>query len=462
MRRLLSLFITFYVTFFIGNAQNIEQTLPLPLTKSATVKSVYWNLDSMLGYRYYDGTPYLLLKYVTNQKNTYGQSTNYLSYGRTDTSQNLAKWDSLNVIYDKVTVIERNKFPFVIDHWGDTSYCSKMDTEGKQLFYLYHSFDHSSYTWGSGYKKYYSYTESGLLDQILKYETYSTVWFKSEKTSYFYNDTLLDYQISYNWDSGTETWKASSKKSYKYYFIPDANTYVVDTIISYTLPSTSPVWQYSTLEKFIYSLSLKVVEYYQQSWDADLYDWVNKQKKIYDYDSQDRLIGLTYYNYDTASNTWYPTYKYTYVYTADGQIDSSVKYNWFNNAWVPYSYTKHIYDNNGIETQRKYYQFDSQTSTWEPFSKYEFYYSQYTYSTADQIIPDYLQISPNPTTGIIKLQNITGPGTLQVLNLTGQTVYSRKTANGSTIDLTHLPANVYLIKFVQTNGKTYIGKFIKL
>jgi uncharacterized delta-60 repeat protein len=70
-------------------------------------------------------------------------------------------------------------------------------------------------------------------------------------------------------------------------------------------------------------------------------------------------------------------------------------------------------------------------------------------------------IYPNPTTGILKIQNQKNDYSIKIMNSIGQQVYTENCiANKSTIDVQNLPKGIYLLT-LQSNSKTYTSRFVK-
>lgn len=71
-----------------------------------------------------------------------------------------------------------------------------------------------------------------------------------------------------------------------------------------------------------------------------------------------------------------------------------------------------------------------------------------------------LSVYPNPAKDIINVSLKQGsPQSIEIVNLSGQSVYSAKTV--SSVNVTFLPAGVYIVRVKDSNGTTYMNKFIK-
>lgn len=72
-----------------------------------------------------------------------------------------------------------------------------------------------------------------------------------------------------------------------------------------------------------------------------------------------------------------------------------------------------------------------------------------------------LEISPNPTSGIINISNSEDIYGLSIYNALGKEVIEKSNVN-SQIDVNNLPKGIYLIKVYFKDTSTIIKKFIKL
>ena len=64
-----------------------------------------------------------------------------------------------------------------------------------------------------------------------------------------------------------------------------------------------------------------------------------------------------------------------------------------------------------------------------------------------------LSIFPNPTSGIVYLQGLSGNGTLQVIDIQGRTILQQKISDTENkVDLSAFPAGIYLLKTQTSQG----------
>ncbi|MFZ4800183.1 MAG: T9SS type A sorting domain-containing protein [Bacteroidia bacterium] len=70
-------------------------------------------------------------------------------------------------------------------------------------------------------------------------------------------------------------------------------------------------------------------------------------------------------------------------------------------------------------------------------------------------------IYPNPTKGVLNIQNQKNDYSIKIINIIGQQVYTENCkANKSLIDVQNLPKGIYILT-LQSNSKTYTSRFMK-
>ena len=70
-----------------------------------------------------------------------------------------------------------------------------------------------------------------------------------------------------------------------------------------------------------------------------------------------------------------------------------------------------------------------------------------------------IQIFPNPTSEFLTVSS-SQPGTLRVLNISGQQVITTKVTGIATLDVSHLPQGVYMV-ILEQQDKATTGRFVK-
>jgi len=204
---------------------------------------------------------------------------------------------------------------------------------------------------------------------------------------------------------------------------------------------------------------------------------------------QHREVRRTTSAIDEDSGTTFPTNVLETIYDANGNIVRTEKYefDFFIFDWVVTEVVERGYDNqnrliflqtedfttNGPLPQRTDYAYldgenlavevysekDPITQTWIVLEK-NFYYYSGTTSSRDVVIGESLILSPNPTTGFVRLP-VSADAQVSVVGINGisMPVAQSNRTNGQ-IDLSNLPAGIYYIT-VQEGLERRVGKVVK-
>lgn len=176
-----------------------------------------------------------------------------------------------------------------------------------------------------------------------------------------------------------------------------------------------------------YDANGNIVRTEAYEFDFFTFDWVLAELTEYGYDNQNRLIFVQ--NED---------------FTTNGPLPNRTDYTYLDGI------------NLAVET---YSEQDPATQTWVVLEKTFYYYSGTT-SSRDVVIGESLLLSPNPTTGFVRLP-VSADALVSVVGLNGISlpVAQSNRANGQ-IDLSNLPAGIYYIT-VQEGLERRVGKVVK-
>jgi hypothetical protein len=108
----------------------------------------------------------------------------------------------------------------------------------------------------------------------------------------------------------------------------------------------------------------------------------------------------------------------------------------------------------------KYYtQVKNESGVFVNFDKYEYSWSEIL-DVED--IKNQVVIHPNPTTDILTLSGIESSECVEIfiIDLTGKTVYQKKSVNDHVLDIRNLQSGLYFLR-IKTAKTTKTGKFIK-
>jgi uncharacterized delta-60 repeat protein len=82
-------------------------------------------------------------------------------------------------------------------------------------------------------------------------------------------------------------------------------------------------------------------------------------------------------------------------------------------------------------------------------------------NSVDNLTESAFTIYPNPTSGILNIQNQENDFSIQITNNIGQNIYAENcTSNKSSIDIHHIPTGIYFLT-IQSNSQTFTSRFVK-
>ncbi|MBI1266847.1 MAG: T9SS type A sorting domain-containing protein [Cryomorphaceae bacterium] len=93
------------------------------------------------------------------------------------------------------------------------------------------------------------------------------------------------------------------------------------------------------------------------------------------------------------------------------------------------------------------------------YQEYTKRYQDLTIGITERITGEELRVYPNPTTEFLTV-SISEPGTLRVMNISGQLVMTAAVTGPGTIDVRHLPQGVYMV-ILEQQDRTTTARFVK-
>ncbi len=291
----------------------------------------------------------------------------------------------------------------------------------------FYNYDSSTNTWTMTFKtEYLQYDSNGniLEEQSSYYDNTASAWVFSQKATYYYNAGVLDYLERFYYDITTSTWQNQSKEIYtyttglltlklnqqwdsvnnsyfdtgKWYYTYDSNNLLTEKRFEYFDTNTS-TWVNSQKTVNIYdpvTLYKTVKEEYY--WDVSNNLWIGNSKEVYNYDSNGNMSTMEAFQFDSVNNTWnsYPSNVGTGTY--DNSVDR-------NNLGLPEDYSGffNILFNHKIDLLHLT-QYNSSTSSQEPFQDWEFYYTPLSVLGVNTSELTEVTIYPNPVSTTLNIE----------------------------------------------------------
>lgn len=279
----------------------------------------------------------------------------------------------------------------------------------------------------------------------------ASVWANAVRASYTYaNDKpkTIDY---YNWV--TDTWVNYMKMTNDY----DGAGFLVSEL-QQSWESTESAWENISLTNYTNLPNGNIEQSIMQIWDDDENQWVNSMRNIHDY-SANRLSTIVTQMW--MGTDWINLNRETYTYDSNGRewTQKEEKWNMVTSQWENRGLTTYTYDANGDVTEELYQAWEN--TAWVNDSRTVFTYSG---STGIEMPAGMkIRLFPNPAGDYLYIESsdVESTGSYQIVAINGKIILQNKLLGNMTrVDLTALPAGVYLVK-TETNKMKTIKKFTK-
>ncbi len=340
------------------------------------------------------------------------------------------------------------------------AYLAELSYHDNDSLFEYKLRDWSGSAWSSDYVYYEQYRSDGQ-----PVETRDG-WYATREL-YFYNSENQKIEKREQDDYGT--WVDFSSTLYMY----DAGKLIQEEYRQ----NVSEAWESRILTTHTYTdglLTESLTNYVLEDWMTNV---------IYEYDANNFLLTATVQG-KTESTNWEDFSKTTYRYDHAGRITEHAEIDLSDAAFSTkdeYTYdefgnerTRFIYENSddwslfykgfdeydaNLNISKYYTQVKNESGVFVNFDKYEYSWSEIL-DVED--IKNQVVIHPNPTTDILTLSGIESSECVEIfiIDLTGKTVYQKKSVNDHVLDIRNLQSGLYFLR-IKTAKTTKTGKFIK-
>jgi len=318
------------------------------------------------------------------------------------------------------------------------------NSKGQPLRSWYKEYDPISHKFEGGRLSEYIYNDQDLLHLTYKkyLDTLSGQWQRSNYEVIYYNQNGLDsIRQVYRWKVTNGIWIDSLQKSYTY----NSKLFLLEEIDQLWLGST---WQNYKKWEYIYVDDL-LDEEYKYNWNDFLKGWEYKDFSEYDYYPNLTLEKRTDYFWDGYE--WYNKTRKTYTYNSQSQPLEILNEFWsFGfNQWSNSSLNTYDYDGNGNRDFFAFFIWDDYNLKWRNFYKEENFWSLFeTHGIGDLAQLDF-DVFPNPANDKVQISfdkdamNTSG-NQLFIYSNEGRLELSKKLSGTiETIDVSPFPPGVY-------------------
>ena len=327
------------------------------------------------------------------------------------------------------------------------------DLDGKTLVNWYKTWDFQSNKFTKGYRTSYFYNENLLEKKIKqKLDTVNDNWKTYSKMQYEYDTSaLLTEDVFRMWDTISMSWRDSTKNLYYY----DENEYLIEQIVQ-IWDKTSEGWINSFRWEHSYNQNGNEKERIKQSWQKNTGNWVNSKRYVFYYDENlwltERIIQL----WEGYKAEWVNDNRNVYTYNTAGKRTEYLSQYWdsFGGIWQNVYRQLYDYDMSGNQTEYLFQSWDYSNGVWLNEYKNENYWSEFIPGGIFIYDRYSCNIYPNPSDGIfyIKFSGFEKPVNYSVFDLSGKHIISGIICHGQKcVALSELNSGVYFIRITYKN-----------
>ncbi len=373
----------------------------------------------------------------------------------------LDKTKFLNTYNEKLELITQTRQVWNFDHqvWvNSTKVEFAYDADGRQISQMmYDSYNFSTEQWNPFRKMEWAFNTDGSQALYASYDWIPPImkWrldYKVENYIDSYGEAILESTSKWNGSLGME-------------------------IMEYRREKTFDEQRNLTMESDIQS---------NMYWDGSKYFLDIEGEKIeYVYDTSNRLISLTEYDYEQLVFVPNRKYEYTYNATYPTALDSEIVYEW-NDGWVKdkkgvltsnFDVTRKdlilpFGDDEGSREVAMYFNYmatqfiesiwSEENQSWVEDFKSELFFTQSEFSSVDKINAGSVSVYPNPVSDYlqVRLNENSGVANFKLFDVQGKMLHQVPVHNQLTIDLSKFQNGLYFYQLT-TDNETVSGKLLK-
>jgi hypothetical protein len=291
------------------------------------------------------------------------------------------------------------------------------------------------------------YNDDGTMREMLlkQFDFMSMQWFDYEKTVYEYTDGKMTEENNFTVDE--ETGELYNDSYIEYFY---DNSGYLETSNEYVLSESGEM--IPSNEKFYTTNDAgKVIETKEYLWNPENEEWEASENVLFDYDNSGNPSEELFKWGDSFSNEFFEYSRIEYSYATENYDDYLLPVKMYFNP----QYSEEI-----VNVPTGYIEYWNDGEDW-----YEEYKTTYEYanglSSITENINTNFRLYPNPADEIIYFnsEEILINSHIDIFNLSGSKLISTELNNSSEINVSNLPAGLYLYN-IQLEGRKYSGKII--
>ncbi|MFA5814497.1 MAG: T9SS type A sorting domain-containing protein [Bacteroidales bacterium] len=339
---------------------------------------------------------------------------------------------------------------------------SGFDAYGNRVCYSFNRWSDEKKDWIPIHGQEYGYDEAGhtTSDAVYFWDTVKKAWNPYQKEEFFFNDQgKQTMYLRFLWDASRRDWTYHTKSEWTY---DSLGTQTLYANFAWTWVKKEYVWKEADRKKteYVYDSAGNQVSSTVYNWEPGYKKWTRYVQRKKSFDLAGNLIRDVNYRWSAGTDGWLGNDSAEWAYDYAGHVVSEARYNRSSGNLADlhrFGKTERVFDSAGDQIQETHYYWDTETKTFNLETK-DFYYYR-TSTTGTQDIPaDPIQIFPNPTTGILNLSGLAKPADVKIFSLQGMLIRTIHQVE-NTVDISDLPAGVYILNISESNH-TLVKNFI--
>ena len=357
-----------------------------------------------------------------------------------------------------------------------------------------YKYDWSSSSWFLENKDYLNYNDNGKLTERLFYGINDQYEWQLNRRFYYTYDNLGNWTEFLDQKINPYTLEFENY-AYHHHFFNDNDLLVKDTVLEWDNIAMS--WINDMAGILSYNGEEKLTNISWIDWDSELEIWKQSSLQLYNYNANSELIEYIFQTWDTPSNNWINYSRRTYAYNENGNLISELWCNWNNidTSWTNFRISYNEYDdfdylietvsdiwlineNRWIHGKRDIILNDNQgniesiliqewfenDSIWFDVNKHDYHNS--VHQTPVDIIntdSNVIKLYPNPTKNIIYIINKSeNEYYIELFNTYGQIMYKGDLNNNEElIDLSNMNCGLYYLSLYSNGVRQFTKKLLK-
>ncbi|HLO72271.1 MAG TPA: T9SS type A sorting domain-containing protein [Flavipsychrobacter sp.] len=249
----------------------------------------------------------------------------------------------------------------------------------------------------------YKYDVKGRVDSIFWLKPSGSAFVTEAADAYHYTDTMLTKHTLDVWNDTLAQWDRWQLETWHY----DQASGKQDTYELHRIDIQSITLQPERKEVYVYDGTKRVAGLWKYYWFSISQSWQGLNEYYYTYNSHNDVIEEVVNYWDLFAQRWGPLNKIYYYYDFVYNVTDVIKKQFDYPVYADHSWTKYLYNSNGLPIERTKYIWNDAIGTWLPEkssdSKHLYYYNNSNNIKSAVGMPTDIIIYPNPAKNFVTI-----------------------------------------------------------